>query len=117
MKTKDGVVLSEFEIRKLYPQISFSTATYEELGWIEYIPPPPTPEEVAQREAYEAVVAADQAAHVAAKANPVIQYLRDHTPAEVEAYIDSNVTDPASTKAMLKHFGVALCVMSKRNFR
>jgi hypothetical protein len=75
--------------------------------------PPPTQEEldaIAQAEA-------DAAAKDAAKADNVVQYLRDHTPAECSDYVQDNVTDLASAKAFLKKVAVVLCVLSKQSLR
>lgn len=75
--------------------------------------PPPTQEEldaIAQAEA-------DAAAKTAAKADNVVKYLRDHTPAECVDYVNTNVTDLASAKQLMKKFAVVLCVLSKQNLR
>lgn len=67
--------------------------------------------------AAEAQKVADEAARIVAKADTVVQYLRDHTPAECEAYVQTNVTDLASARALMKKFAVALCVLSKQSLR
>lgn len=59
----------------------------------------------------------DAAAKTSAKADNVVQYLRDHTPAEVEAYVQANVTDLASAKQLMKKFAVVLCVLTKDSLR
>jgi len=69
-------------------------------------PPPPTAEQVA-----------DATAKAEAKADNVVQYLRDHTPAECEAYVQANVTDLASARALMKKFAVVLCVLAKQTLR
>lgn len=51
-----------------------------------------------------------------ARADNVINYLRTHTPQECETYVQKNVTDLASAKALLKKFAIALCVISKQTF-
>jgi hypothetical protein len=79
--------------------------------------PPPTAEELAARAAVIAQATADAAAKSIAKADTVVQYLRDHTPAEVEAYVQTNVTDLASARQMMKKFAVVLCVLAKQAFR
>ena len=48
-----------------------------------------------------------------ARAEPVIQYLRTHTPDECEAYVQANVTDLATARQMLRKFAVALCVLAR----
>lgn len=87
---------------------------------------PLTPEEAAAALARTAAEAtnpvrlqqqADAIAHAEAKADTVVQYLRDHTPAECESYVQINVTDLASARQMLKKFAVALCVLAKQNLR
>lgn len=116
--TKDGLIKSLREVRALYPDTSFSESeTFASLGWVEYVPPPITQERIAEQEAYNVQNIADQEASTTAKNNTVVQYLRDHTPVEVEAYIQTSVTDLSSAKTMLKHFGVLLCVLAKRNLR
>jgi hypothetical protein len=144
MKIKDNVILTKLEVRKLYPNISFNEATYAELGWVDYVPPvepapepviptpgwgdytppPPTPEEQAAIAAFAAQMQADldfnTATEVAvgvAKVDPVVKYLREHTPEECEAYVQANVTDLASAKAMMKKFAVALCVLTRKTIK
>lgn len=39
MKTKDGLIKTEREVRALYPLICFAESTYAELGWQDYTPP------------------------------------------------------------------------------
>jgi len=75
--------------------------------------PPPTPEQVAAA----AQAAADEEAKAEAKADNVVQYLRDHTPAECVDYVNTNVTDLASAKQLMKKFAVVLCVLSKQSLR
>jgi hypothetical protein len=77
----------------------------------------PTPEQEAAAAAAAAQAADAADAKAAAKADNVIQYLRDHTPAECEAYVQANVTDLASARALMKKFAVALCVLSKQSLR
>lgn len=66
--------------------------------------------ETLKREAYEA-------AKAEAKADAIVQYLRDHTPAECEQYVQNNVTDLASAKAFLKKVAAILSVLSKESLR
>ena len=49
--------------------------------------------------AAEALHLADAQARGAAKADGVVQFLRDHTPAECEDYVQTNVTDLATARA------------------
>ena len=93
---------------------SWSDARGYSLAWeADAPPPPPTQAEIDA----EARRIADEAAASVAKADSVVQYLRDHTPAECEAYVQSNVTDLASARQLLKKFAVALCVLAKQNLR
>lgn len=74
----------------------------------------------AQQTAQAAAVAqhaADTAAKQSAQADVVIQYLVNHTPAECAAYVAANVTNLASAVSLLQKFAIALCVISKREFR
>lgn len=78
------------------------------------VPPPPTPEQ----EAAAAQRVVDEAARTVAKADSVVQYLRDHTPDEVDAYILDAVADlPPSARPMFRKMGLMLCVLSKQNLR
>ena len=70
---------------------------------------PPTPEELAAEAERQALIAAK----AKAKADTVVQYLRDHTVAECVQYVETNVTDLASAKAFLKKVAAVLSVLSK----
>ena len=72
-------------------------------------PPPPTPEELAAEARRQAIATAK----AEAKADTVVQYLRDHTVAECVQYVDTNVTNLASAKAFLEKVAVVMCVLSK----
>mgnify|MGYP003418809020 FL=1 len=82
--------------------------------WVDHVI---TPSEAAAKAAMEAQHADDEQAMHLAKADSVIQYLVTHTPAESDAYIRANVTNLATAVNMLAKFAVALCVLSKREFR
>ena len=56
---------------------------------------------------------AKQQAIIDAKADNVVQYLRDHTVSECEQYVQDNVTDLATAKEFLKKVAAVLCVLSK----
>lgn len=73
----------------------------------------PDPDDVAA----EAIRVADAEAKAIAKADNVVKFLCNHTPAEVEAYVQAQVIDLPSARALLKKFGVALCVLAKQNLR
>jgi hypothetical protein len=85
-----------------------------------------TPEEVADAEArtlaelndpIRLLRIADAQAKEEAKADNVVQFLREHTPAECVDYVQTNVTDLASAKALMKKFAIVLCVLSKQSLR
>ena len=76
-------------------------------------PPPKKPEELAK----EAERVAIAQAKADAKADNIVQYLRDHTPAECEQYVQTNVTDLPTAKAFLKKVAVVLCALSKESLR
>lgn len=60
---------------------------------------------------------ADEVAKQSVKLDPVVQYLRDHTPDEAEAYVETNVTNLVTSKAFLKKMARAMCVLAKQNLR
>lgn len=60
---------------------------------------------------------ADAAADTVAKANPVINYLVNHTPAECISKVNTDVVDLATAKTMLGNFAVALCVLARNQLR
>jgi hypothetical protein len=76
---------------------------------------------VANTDARELAIAtrkqADLDAHEAAKADVVVKYLVNHTPAECAAYVQTNVTNLAQAKDMLAKFAMALSVLSRKEFR
>ena len=72
---------------------------------------------LAAKSAKAAQDAADATAQEEARADAVVQYLRDHTPAECEAYVQANVTDISSARALMKKFAVVLCVLAKQRLR
>lgn len=74
---------------------------------------PPTPEQLAAEAEQEALIAA----RAEAKADTIVQYLRDHSPAECAQYVQDNVTDLARAKAFLKKVAVVLCALSKESLR
>lgn len=76
---------------------------------------PPIPEPVKTAEQIAAVAAQEAlaAAKAEAKADAIVQYLRDHTPAECAQYVQDKVTDLASAKAFLKKVAAVLSVLSK----
>lgn len=73
----------------------------------------PTPEEVTEA----AQAAADQAARQAAKADALITFLIEKTPAEVAARINSDITDLASAKSVIVKLAIAVSVLAKQGLR
>jgi hypothetical protein len=61
----------------------------------------------------QAELAARETMRTALKADATINYLRTHTPVEVAAYVNANVTDFASAKAVL----VKLAMVCAYNMR
>ena len=96
-----------------------SNADYQKyLAWVAggNTPDPVDPPTQAELDAI-AQAQANDVAKAEAKADNVVQYLRDHTPAECEAYVQAQVTDLASARQMLKKFAVVLCVLAKQSLR
>lgn len=73
----------------------------------------PTPEEVAR----EALGVAYKAARQAAKADALITFLIEKTPAEVSARVLSDITDLASAKQVIAKLAVAISVLAKQGLR
>jgi hypothetical protein len=73
----------------------------------------PTPEEVAAA----ALAAADASAKQAAKADALITFLIEKTPAEVVARVNSDITDLASAKQVIAKLAVAVSVLAKSSLR
>lgn len=75
----------------------------------------------AAEQAEQAPIIASRAALIAAKAEAkadnIVQYLRDHTPAECAAYVQDNVNTLADAKTILGKFAMALSVLSKESLR
>lgn len=46
----------------------------------------------------------------------VLQFLRTHTPAEVEAYVEANVNNLAQAKAVLKVLAKVVAYLARREF-
>lgn len=103
-------------------------ATQKKLRWVAAPEPPvdmradvvapPAPQ--ITLEEIDALVAAEQvllAAKAEAKADAVVQYLRDHTVAECMQYVEDNATDFASLKAIVKRMVAVHCVTSKELLR
>ena len=83
----------------------------------QWVPHVVTPTEAAEQAAFEAQQADDAAAKQASKAEAVIQYLVTHTPAECDAYVHANVTNLATAVNLLGKMAMALCVLSRKEFR
>ena len=70
---------------------------------------PPTPEIIAAL----AELDARAAMRTALRADGVVQYLRTHTPAEVAAYVDANVTDLASARSVISKMAMVVAYLAR----
>ena len=61
--------------------------------------------------------AIEDAARQAASADAFVQNFIKSTPAEVTGYIDTNVTDLASAKTVLKKMALMLLLLARREYR
>jgi hypothetical protein len=73
----------------------------------------PTPEEQAAAD----LVASDAAARQAAKADALVTFLIEKTPAEVAARVQADITDLASARTVIAKLAVALSVLAKQGLR
>lgn len=73
----------------------------------------PTPEQAAS----QAQAVADANEKASAKADSVVTYLINHTPAECAAYVQANVTNLATARDLMAKLAMALCVLSKQGLR
>lgn len=76
-----------------------------------------TPAEAAAKAAFDAQQAQDSDARAATKAEAVIQYLVNHTPAECDAYVKANVTNLATAVTLLGKMAMALSVLARAELR
>jgi hypothetical protein len=60
---------------------------------------------------------ADESARGEAKADNVVQYLVAHTPAEINTYVQTNVTDLVGARNLLAKLAVAVSVLARRELR
>lgn len=79
--------------------------------------PARTPQKIAADAAAQAQALADMQAVVSAKADPVINYLVTHTPAECAQYVQTNVTNLATAKDVLAKMAMALSVLARSSLR
>ena len=61
--------------------------------------------------------AADAEAKTTVKGDAVIQYLVTRTPAEINTYVQTNVTSLATAKDLLAKLAVAVSVLARRDLR
>ena len=73
----------------------------------------PSAEEIAAQAEWDA----QNAIRVELKADGAIQALRTRTPAQVDAWIDANVVDLASARAVLKILARILALLARQNIR
>lgn len=67
--------------------------------------------------AQQAQDAADEAARVEAKADTIIKYLVSHTPAQIVAKVNADVTNLATAKTYIAKLAVAVCVLARKGLR
>lgn len=77
----------------------------------------PTPQQVADAAAANALAAADRAARQTAKADLLINFLIDKTPAEIITRVNSDITDLASARQVVAKLAVAISVLVKQSLR
>lgn len=70
-------------------------------------------EEIAKRQAK----AADEAAKTAIKADNFVSNFINMTPAQVETYVQNNVTNLATAKDVIAKMGVMLLLLARREFK
>ncbi|OQA32888.1 MAG: hypothetical protein BWY57_01615 [Betaproteobacteria bacterium ADurb.Bin341] len=83
-------------------------------GWTQR---PMTEEELAMQQYAATAAAKDKAiatAKAQAQADAVVQYLRDHTPAECALYVQNNTANTAAIRALLAKMAMVLCVLAKQ---
>lgn len=59
----------------------------------------------------------DESVRLVAKADAFVQQFIEMTPAEVDTWITSNVTDLASARNLLKKISIMLLLLARREFR
>lgn len=72
---------------------------------------------VAAAAAFAAQFASDTDALNIAKADTVVKYLVNHTPAEISTYVQTSVTSLATAKDLLAKLAVAVSVLAKDRLR
>ena len=112
MRQKDGSIYTDLQIRKLHPQVSFAANTYAELGYTDYTPPPyvPTQQDIDRA----AALAALQADKTSALAYAKLTALSNMTPAQIQTWVDANVTNLATAQDAIKTLAVGLSVLIRR---
>lgn len=73
-----------------------------------------TPEEQAAREAQAAAAAEEQEAILAVRAHQKLTALKDMTPAQVEQWVNTHVTNLTQAKEVLATLAVAVSVLARR---
>lgn len=71
----------------------------------------------AKRKLIEQREADDAAIKASAKADAFVAQFVEMTPAEVAAYVDSNLTDLASAKALIKKMALILLLLARREYK
>lgn len=81
-----------------------------------YTPPPP-PAPTAAEIAADAERATRMSIRASIKGDNFIQQLRTMTPADVDAYIQNNVTDLASAKVVLRKLAYVIAILAREQFQ
>ena len=71
----------------------------------------------AAEQAAAAQAVADQSAKAEAKADATIKYLVTHTPAQIAAKVDADITNLAAAKAYIAKLAVAVSVLAREELR
>lgn len=72
---------------------------------------------LAAEQAAQALAAADAADLATAKADSVVRYIVTRTPAEINTYVQTNVTNLATAKDLIAKLAVAVSVLAKDKLR
>lgn len=77
-----------------------------------YVPDPPPPPTQAELDALAELAARGQM-RTALRVDSTIDYLRTHTPAEVAAWVNANVTDLASARTVLSKMAMIVAYLAR----
>ena len=102
----------------LRPGASFSIRSGV-IEWLDQVQSQPTQAEI---DAYiaanpEPTRAEDEQARLQAMGNPMIRFLVTHTPAEIAARVNADVTTLAAARSLLVHLSIAVSALARRELR